>query len=527
MKHPVKIRRALLSVSKKEGLVDFAKILHSLNIEILSTGGTADLLKKEGIPVVSVSDFTGSPEILEGRVKTLHPKIHGGLLGRRDSEKHQNEMKANHIEPIDLVVVNLYPFEETVSKQGCKLEEAIENIDIGGPSMIRSASKNYAHVTVLVDPADYRRVGQMLTENDGATDYDTRWYLAKKAFSCTAAYDGAISNYLTSLQESDLSEIPSRERFPEIYNLQVSRVSSLRYGENPHQAAAYYRVKGVSEPCAANAECLHGKELSFNNLLDLNACLEIVKEFKQTACVIVKHNNPCGVAIGADLREAFLYARACDPVSAFGGIVAVNRKVDRDFASEFNATFFEAVIAPDYDIDALELLKSKKNLRILKLPAAIDYEPETTEIKKIVGGLLLQDRDLAPFDIKKCKVVSERAPTADELAGLDFAWRVAKHVKSNAIVYTDHQRTLGIGAGQMSRVDSVRLGALKAQFPLQGSCLASDAFFPFRDGVDAAAKFGVSAIIQPGGSVRDEEVIQAANEHHLAMIFTGMRHFRH
>lgn len=523
----VQVKRALLSVSKKEGIVELAKVLADLKIEILSTGNTAEILKKEGIPVRTVSDFTGFPEILNGRVKTLQPKIHGGLLARRDDPKHQKEMEQNQIQAIDLVVVNLYPFEESIAKKDCSLGTAIENIDIGGPTMIRSAAKNFEYVGVVVDPADYSEVGHQLKNSEGKMDRALRFKLAQKAFSHTAAYDGAISNYLTSIEVCDEKQVPIAEKFPAIYNLQAERVSSLRYGENPHQGAAFYTLKKVKEPAAGNSLCLHGKELSFNNLLDLDAALETVKEFKEIACVIIKHNNPCGVALGATLKEAFVKAKACDPISAFGGIAGVNRKVDLEFAEEFNKTFFEAIIAPDYETNALDLLKSKKNLRILKTPQVNEWVPENWEIKKIVGGVLLQDRDLGRVEIANCKVVTKRTPTPDELAAMDFAWKVAKHVKSNAIIFVKPGRTVGIGAGQMSRIDSVKIASLKAQEDLRSSVLASDAFFPFRDGVDEASKFGITAIVQPGGSVRDEEVIQAANEHNLAMIFTGMRHFRH
>jgi len=523
----VQIKRALISVSKKEGILEFAKTLAELKVEILSTGNTAEILKKEGIPVKTVSDFTGFPEILDGRVKTLQPKIHGGLLARRDDPKHLKEMEQNQILPIDLVVVNLYPFEETIAQRDCPLGHAIENIDIGGPTMIRSAAKNFEHVAVVVDPADYVEVAGQLKTSGGKIERSLRFKLAQKAFSHTAAYDGAISNYLTSIEACDEKSVPAMEKFPAIYNLQAERVSTLRYGENPHQGAAFYTLKKVKEPAIGNSACLHGKELSFNNLLDLDAALETVKEFRDIACVIIKHNNPCGVATGANLREAFIKAKACDPVSAFGGIAGVNRKVDLEFAEEFNKTFFEAIVAPDYEADALELLKTKKNLRILKTPTVSEWKPENWEIKKIVGGVLLQDRDLGRVEIAQCKVVSKRAPSADELLAMDFAWKVAKHVKSNAIIFAKPGRTVGIGAGQMSRIDSVKIGSQKAQEDLKGSVLASDAFFPFRDGIDEAAKVGISAIVQPGGSVRDEEVIQAANEHNLAMVFTGMRHFRH
>ncbi len=523
----VLIRRALVSVSKKEGLVELAKTLHSLNVEILSTGNTAEILKKENIPVIKVSDFTGSPEILDGRVKTLHPKIHGGLLGKRDDPKHLKEMEAQQIRPIDLVVVNLYPFEETVAKSGTHLGTAIENIDIGGPSMIRSAAKNFESVTVVVDPQDYSRVIEILKKNEGKIDRSTRFYFAQKAFSHTAAYDGAISNYLTSIAECAAEEVPQAQAFPQVLNLQAQGISLLRYGENPHQKAAFYRFEGIHEPSIANASVLHGKELSYNNILDLDSALDTVKEFEEIACVIIKHNNPCGVALGDSLKEAFDRAKACDPTSAFGGIVAVNARVDLDFAQEFNQTFFEAIVAPDYEPQALDLLKTKKNLRILKTPSSKQWKPEGLELRKIVGGLLLQNRDLGKIDVSQCKIVSKRQPTASELKALNFAWKVAKHVKSNAIIFAKPGYTVGIGAGQMSRIDSVKLGGLKAQETLQGSVLASDAFFPFRDGIDAAAQYGITAVIQPGGSVRDEEVIQAANEHNLAMVFTGMRHFRH
>lgn len=523
----LQIRRALISVSKKEGLIDFAKLLHSLKVEIISTGNTAEFLKKENIPVQAISNFTGFPEILHGRVKTLHPKIHGGLLGRRNEPDHLKQMEENQILPIDLVIVNLYPFEETVAKKDCKLIDAIENIDIGGPSMIRSAAKNFESVAVVVDTADYERVMNLLKSTEGKTDLETRWYLAQKAFSHTAAYDGAISNYLTRVEKCEMNQVPTLEHFPKVYNLQATQVSTLRYGENPHQLAAYYRFKNNSEANVIDADCLHGKELSYNNLLDLDAALTIVKEFKKTACVIVKHNNPCGSALGSTLKEAFTRAKACDPVSAFGGIVAVNEKVDLEFVKEFNETFFEAIIAPDYESSALELLKSKKNLRILKTTSIENAKRENTDLKKITGGILLQDRDLGEVDLKSCAVVTSRAPTADEFAALDFAWKISKHVKSNAIVYAKNCQTIGIGAGQMSRVDSVKLGAMKSQQDLKGSVLASDAFFPFRDGVDEAAKYGITAIVQPGGSVRDEEVIQVANEHQIAMIFTKQRHFKH
>jgi phosphoribosylaminoimidazolecarboxamide formyltransferase/IMP cyclohydrolase len=520
------IRRALLSVSKKEGLAAFARTLTSFGIELISTGGTANLLRGEGLPVRDVAEVTGFPELFDGRVKTLHPKIHGGLLARRDDPSHQRQMAEQGIAPIDLVVVNLYPFEETITRPGCTPEDAIEQIDIGGPSMLRSAAKNHHDVAVVVDPADYAAVTEELTRTSGALGLETRRRLARKAFAHTARYDSVIAQYFAQF---DGTESP---RFPHTLHLQFEKVQNLRYGENPHQLAAFYREFGVTEPSVARARQLQGKELSFNNLLDANAALELVKEFSLTATVIVKHNNPCGVAMDDQLVESYRKARATDPVSAFGGVIACNEAVDLETARELASTFVEVVIAPDFSPEALAVLKAKTGLRLLAVGPLTGATPSWLDCKRIVGGLLLQERDLGRLeDLTTLRVATRRRPTPEEYEALAFAWIVAKHVKSNAIVYArggarDGQ-TIGIGAGQMSRVDSVRLGAMKAQFPLKGTVMASDAFFPFRDGLDEAVKHGVTAVIQPGGSIRDDEVIAAADEHGVAMIFSGMRHFRH
>ncbi|MBF0492868.1 MAG: bifunctional phosphoribosylaminoimidazolecarboxamide formyltransferase/IMP cyclohydrolase [Deltaproteobacteria bacterium] len=524
----IKIKRALISVSKKDKILQLASALINHGVEILSTGNTAELLKKEGIPVVKVSDYTGYPEILEGRVKTLNPKIHGGILGRRNVAKHVQEMEKQGIPPIDLVVVNLYPFERSIAQENCTLQNAIENVDIGGPTLIRAAAKNFESVAVVVDPADYSEVIELLEIKEGRLSLDFRFQLSKKAFSHTAAYDDAISNYLTRITSPAEQQTPSLETFPNVFNIQAKKTLNLRYGENPHQKAAFYQTGKSKEPCVAQSTVLHGKELSFNNLLDLEAALETVKEFQVPACVIVKHNNPCGAAIGNSLKEAYQKAFACDPSSAFGGIVAVNRVVDLELAEEIVKIFYECIIAPDYDSRALDLLRaSKKNLRILKTPSVSQWNADRLDIRKIAGGLLVQERDLGQINLDNCRVVTERSPTPAELSALDLAWKVAKHVKSNAIIFATNDRTVGIGAGQMSRIDSVRIGVLKSFQGVAGTAMASDAFFPFRDNVDEAAKAGVKAIIQPGGSIKDEEVIRAANEHQLTMLFTGMRHFRH
>jgi phosphoribosylaminoimidazolecarboxamide formyltransferase/IMP cyclohydrolase len=517
-----KVTRALISVSHKEGVLDFAKGLARLGIEILSTGGTAKMLRDGGVPVKDVSEFTGFPEMLDGRVKTLHPKVHGGLLGRRNNPEHVRQMKQHGIEPIDLVVVNLYPFEETVAKPNVTLEDAIENIDIGGPTMLRSAAKNYTDVAVVCSPRDYGRVLEEI-QVTGEVSLKTRFELCRTVFQHTARYDSAISAWLNN-------QVPDEEktRFPNILTLQFEKVQNLRYGENPHQQGAFYREFGTKEPCAAHARQLQGKGMSFNNYLDANSALELAKEFGGIAAVIIKHNNPCGVATGESLAEAYRRARDCDPVSAFGGVIAFNHMVDLETARELTATFVEVVVAPEFAPDALEELKRKKDIRILDIGPTVTGGSEGMDLKKVVGGLIYQDRDLGRIsDIRALQVPTRRRPTDDEYDALAFAWKVCKHVKSNAIVFTTQDRTIGIGAGQMSRLDSVRLAVMKAQFPLAGAVLASDAFFPFRDGLDEAAKAGATAVIQPGGSLKDEDVIKAADEHGIAMVFTKMRHFRH
>lgn len=515
------IKRALVSVSNKSGLSDFISHLVKMEIEIISTGGTASFLKTEGIPVLQISDYTGSPEILDGRVKTLHPKIFGGLLGKRNDPKHLMEMQKNMIEPIDMVVVNLYPFESVTAKEDCPFEEAIENIDIGGPSLLRAAAKNFPHVAVICDPTWYPVVLQELQKNHGTLSLETSQKLARSAFQHTARYDSLISSYLFKVEGVASS-------FPEILNLQLEKGQNLRYGENPHQKAAFYRDVQPPEGSLAKARQIQGQELSFNNILDLNACLDLVTEFEESAAVIIKHNNPCGVALDSSLLAAYNKARSCDPVSAFGGVLGFNRTLTADIADEIGKTFVEAVIAPGYDPEALAILSKNTKLRVMEFQLSSQIKnPAIYDMKRVLGGLLLQERDLLDLNERDLKVVTKRNPSEKEWGALRFAWKVVKHVKSNAIVCTTEQQTVGIGAGQMSRVDSVKIAAMKAQLPTKGTVLASDAFFPFRDGVDAAASMGVTAIIQPGGSVRDAEAIQAADEHGLAMVFTGVRHFKH
>ena len=515
------ITRALISVSDKSGVVEFSRQLAEYGVELLSTGGTAKLLREAGLTVKDVSEFTGFPEMLDGRVKTLHPKVHGGLLGMRSNPEHVAKMKEHGIENIDMVVVNLYPFEATTARKGCHLEDAIENIDIGGPSMLRSAAKNFPDVTVLVDSADYAQVLDEMKATAGTVSATTNFALAVKVFQHTAAYDGAISNYLGARLTGEVQE------YPPTFTLQVKKAQDLRYGENPHQTAAFYVENSISEPCVSNAVQLQGKELSFNNIIDLDAAIETVKEFEQSAAVIIKHTNPCGVALADSPLTAYLKARECDPVSAFGGIVGFNRTVDAETATELTSTFLEAVIAPGYSDEALAIFTAKKNVRVMQVPLLDSFVAGGFDLKRVTGGLLLQGRDLGMINALECRVVTERTPTVSEYEALDFAWRVCKHVKSNAIVFCNRDQTVGIGAGQMSRVDSSKIAIQKALLPIRGTVLASDAFFPFRDGVDAAAEAGVTAIIQTGGSVRDEEVIKAANEHGIAMLFTTMRHFRH
>ena len=516
------IQRALISVSDKTGIVEFAKQLHERKVEIISTGGTAKLLQNSGVPVIEVADYTGSPEMLDGRVKTLHPKVHGGILGRRDSPVHVEQMAHYNIPAIDLVVVNLYPFLETVANPNVSLTDAIENIDIGGPAMVRAAAKNYACVTVVTDPADYAMIATKLTQQEGISTA-TRFKLACKAFSHTAEYDGAISNYLTALNDAAI-----RSEFPARLNLQFNKVQDLRYGENPHQHAAFYRDLKPTLGSLSNYQQLQGKELSYNNIADADAAWECVKSFSQPACVIVKHANPCGVALADRLESAYLCAFATDPTAAFGGIIAFNGEVDAATAEAVTKQFVEVLIAPSYAADALVLLKAKVNVRVLATPLGDGHN--RWDVKRVGGGMLLQSPDSRLINAHDLKIMTKAQPTAQQLQDMLFAFRVAKFVKSNAIVFCGEGRTLGIGAGQMSRVDSTRLAAMKAQqagLSLANSVAASDAFFPFRDGLDVIAQAGAKAIIQPGGSMRDDEVIAAANEHGLVMAITGIRHFRH
>jgi len=519
------IQRALISVSDKSGIADFARGLHALGVEILSTGGTAKLLAEADIPVTEVSDFTGFPEMMDGRVKTLHPKIHGGILARRGTD--EAVMAANGITPIDLVVVNLYPFEQTVARADCDLPMAIENIDIGGPTMLRAAAKNHAAVTAIVDSTDYAPVLAEMLQNDNHTSAETRYALAVKTFEHTARYDGAIANYLGAVSLSG-----EQADFPDTINLQYRQVQTMRYGENPHQRAAFFVEHEASDATVATARQLQGKELSYNNVADTDAALECVKSFPEApACVIVKHANPCGVALGSSQLEAYDRAFKTDPTSAFGGIIAFNRPLDEATARAIiERQFVEVIIAPGVEQAALPLLATKKNVRVLECGHWSDESAATLDFKRVNGGLLVQDRDMGKISASDLKVVTKRAPTAQELQDLLFAWRVGKFVKSNAIVYCKDGMTIGVGAGQMSRVYSARVAALKAAdegLAVKGSVMASDAFFPFRDGIDQAAEAGIVAVIEPGGSMRDDEVIAAADEHDIAMVFTGMRHFRH
>jgi len=517
------IKQALLSVSDKTGIVEFARGLAGSGVALVSTGGTAKLLKDSGLKVTEVADHTGFPEMLDGRVKTLHPMVHGGILARRDAPGHMAALAEAGIPTIDLVVVNLYPFAATVARPGCTLSEAIENIDIGGPAMVRSAAKNYEHVTVVTDPADYGPVLKEMAAHAGAVGTETRFRLAQKAFSHTAQYDGAISNYLTSLEASG-----ARSRFPRRLNLQFERVQAMRYGENPHQEAAFYRDPQPAPGSLGTYRQLQGKELSYNNIADADAAWECVKSLEESACVIVKHANPCGAAVAGSPVEAYRKAFATDPTSAFGGIIAFNRELDGSAAQAITQQFVEVVIAPGFAPDAVRLLAGKANIRVLE--AALATGVNEYDFKRVGGGLLVQAPDTAGVTASGLKVVTRAKPSAAQIADLVFAWRVAKFVKSNAIVFCGGGQTLGVGAGQMSRVDSARIATIKAEsakLTLKGSVVASDAFFPFRDGVDVVAGAGAVAIIQPGGSQRDEEVIAAADEHGVAMVFTGIRHFRH
>jgi phosphoribosylaminoimidazolecarboxamide formyltransferase/IMP cyclohydrolase len=520
----IPIRRALLSVSDKTGLIEFAQFLALNKVELLATGGTATQLRSNGIPTLEVSDYTGFPEILDGRVKTLHPKIHGGLLAVRTKSSHRAEMQAQGIEDLDLVVLNLYPFREVSSRKGVSFEDVIEQIDIGGPSMVRSAAKNHLFVAVVTDPRDYGWIRRELETHAMSLTGTTRFILAQKAFATTASYDAAIATYLAGRVWSDDGPKETKETWPELEVLPLERVQELRYGENPHQRAALYRRMGESGSGVAGAEVLHGKELSYNNLIDADAAWNLILEFDQAAAAVIKHTNPSGVAQAGRLRDAYIQARDCDPVSAFGSVVALNREVDGETAAELSSTFVEVILAPDFSPEALEVLTQKKNLRLLRMGAA---DSTLVDHRQISGGFLAQHKDLYRIQAKELKTVTRRAPTSEELEALLFGWRVVKHVKSNAVVFSSSSRTLGIGAGQMSRVDSVKWGAQRATLPLQGSAMASDGFFPFPDGIVAAAGYGVRAVIQPGGSVRDSEVVDAADAHDMAMVFTGIRHFKH
>ena len=525
------VTRALISVSDKRGVVDLARGLAALDIEILSTGGTAKALTDAGIAVTPVENFTGFPEMLDGRVKTLHPRIHAGILHRRSDPSHREAMTRHDLKAIDLVVVNLYPFEQTVARPDCSFADAIENIDIGGPSLLRASAKNHADVGVVVDPDDYPAVLAALTQ-DGTLSAEHKLALAKKAFRLTARYDGAIADYLGSLNGEE------RRPFGETLHLQYVKAQDLRYGENPHQSAAFYRSPVVREACIANAKQLQGKALSYNNIVDANAAFALLQEFDEITAVAVKHTNPCGVATSTDsLADAFRKTRACDPISIFGGIVGLNREVDAATAQEilnlYEQGFLEIVLAPGYADPALEMLASSKrlqNIRLLEIPEIADAQPARYEAKPIAGGLLYQERDTGQVDVRDCEVVTKRRPTDAEYQALAFAWRVCKHVKSNAIVLTSSDQVVGVGAGQMSRVDSAKIAVSRARdlgLETHGSVVGSDAFFPFRDGLDVVAQAGATAAIQPGGSLRDKDVIAAADEHGMAMVVTGIRHFRH
>jgi phosphoribosylaminoimidazolecarboxamide formyltransferase / IMP cyclohydrolase len=534
-----KIQRAILSVTDKTGLVDFARKLSALNIELISTGGTAKLLRDSGIAVRDISELTGFPEMLDGRVKTLHPKVHGGILHRREDPKHVSAVAEHGIQPIDMVVVNLYAFEKTAAKPDVAFDELIENIDIGGPSMIRSAAKNFRDVAVLTSPADYEAIAEELQRSNGTLSVATKWRLAQKAFATTASYDSAIASRLEKISDvgnvetvARAAELRSAEQpraavpkwseiFPPVLRLSLSKVLDLRYGENPHQKAAMY--SDGSGAGVANARQLQGKELSFNNIVDLQAAWDVAQEFDEPVCAIIKHTNPCGTATGKTLAEAYARALECDPVSAFGGVIGVNRPIDADAAEEMHKLFLEVIAAPSFDDAAKAKFATKKNLRLVEVIAS----DQKWVLKNVSGGMLVQDADVRPLQAIDLKVVTKRPPTPEENRALLFAWKVCKHVKSNAIVYARDGQTVGVGAGQMSRVDAAKIGAMKAQLPLKGTVAASDAFFPFPDGVEEIARAGATAIIQPGGSQRDPEVIEAADRLGLAMLLTGVRHFRH
>jgi phosphoribosylaminoimidazolecarboxamide formyltransferase/IMP cyclohydrolase len=516
-----RIQRAILSVTDKTGLVEFARQLAGLDVELISTGGTAKLLRDSGIAVKDISDLTGFPEMLDGRVKTLHPKVHGGILHRRENPAHRSAVAEHGIEPIDMVVVNLYAFEKTAAKAGVHFDELIENIDIGGPSMIRSAAKNFQDVAVVTSPADYAVLADEMLKSGGALSAATRWRLAQRAFATTAAYDSAIASTLERVNSNGHFELNPPEGFPQTLRMAFQKVTDLRYGENPHQKAAMYSDgsgKGV-----ANGQQLQGKELSYNNIVDTQAAWDLAQEFEEPVVAIIKHTNPCGTATGKTLLEAYKKALECDPVSAFGGVIGVNRVIDGAAAEEMAKLFLEVIAAPGFEDAAQAKFASKKNLRLV----GVVPSDQKWVLKNVSGGMLVQDADQRPLTEADLKVVTQRQPTPDEKRALLFGWKVCKHVKSNAILYVRDGQTVGVGAGQMSRVDSCKIGAMKAQLPLKGTVAASDAFFPFPDGVEEIARAGATAIIQPGGSVRDQEVIEAADRHGMAMIFTGVRHFRH
>jgi len=524
------IKRALISVSDKTGIVEFARELADKGVELLSTGGTCKLLADNNIKVTEVSDYTGFPEMMDGRVKTLHPKIHGGILARRGID--EEIMSVNDIQAIDMVVVNLYPFAATVANPDCTLEDAIENIDIGGPTMVRAAAKNHKDVAIVVNASDYSRILSEMAENDGSLVYKTRFDLAIAAYEHTAQYDGMIANYFGTMVPSygENKEGDEESKFPRTFNAQFQKKQDMRYGENSHQAAAFYVENNIQEASVSTATQLQGKALSYNNIADTDSALECVKEFSEPACVIVKHANPCGVAVAGNILDAYEGAYKTDPTSAFGGIIAFNRELDAATAEAITSRqFVEVIIAPSVSKEAAAIVAAKKNLRLLECG---EWAKQTTEfdIKRVNGGLLVQDRDQGMVGLDDLKVVSKRQPTESEMSDLLFSWKVAKFVKSNAIVYVKNSSTVGVGAGQMSRVYSAKIAGIKAadeNLVVEGSVMASDAFFPFRDGIDAAAEAGISCVIQPGGSMRDDEVIAAADEHNMAMVFTGMRHFRH
>ena len=520
------IRQALISVSDKTGVLDFARALVSMNVKLLSTGGTARMLAEHGLDVTEVADYTGFPEMLDGRVKTLHPKVHGGILARRDFPAHMQALATHDIPTIDMVVVNLYPFQQTVAKDQCALEDAIENIDIGGPAMLRSSAKNHKDVVVICDPSDYDKVLIEMRTGQGDVSYETRFALAKKVFAHTAQYDGAITNYLSALGPD--RQHATRAAYPETLNLQFTKVQDMRYGENPHQSAAFYRDIATVDGALANYRQLQGKELSYNNIADADAAWECVKSLEGSACVIIKHANPCGAALGVDAAEAYAKALQTDPTSAFGGIIALNVEVDGKAAEAIAKQFVEVLIAPAFTAEARKVFEGKQNVRLLEIP--LGQGSNAFDIKRVGGGVLLQAPDAKHVMVDEFTIVSKKQPTPQQLQDMMFAWRVAKFVKSNAIVFCGNGMTLGVGAGQMSRIDSARIASIKAQnanLSLAGSAVASDAFFPFRDGLDVVVSAGATAVVQPGGSMRDQEVIDAADEQGVVMAFTGVRHFRH